>query len=234
MDEQYVHVPSLPIFSNGTNILTEAGSEYNAAERKGMPKKPVKLVPDQARLIRTAGQFLHEAGRQVTLLDVVAAVFGVNAQRSPAMMLSLRARIRGLEAADVLEAIDAKRSLVRIWAMRGTIHLMRAEDIPWLVSALSPRFIETARRRRIELGLSEDKLARGLEEIRAILARSGPLTRRELTDRLSEQGLVLDRRSQAPYHLIRYAALKGLVCIGPERPNGESTYVLLGKWTGKA
>ncbi len=193
----------------------------------------VELSREQARLLRTEGQHLHASTERASLLEVVESVLGINAQRSPAMLLSLRARIRGLKPVDVLKAIDPDRDLVRTWAARGTIHLMRADDVAWMVPLLGPRFIETGRRRRIELGLSEDLLARGLKEIRAILGRSGPLTRRELMDRLSERGIELNERTQAPYHLIHYAAMRGLVCIGPERENGESTYVLLEKWSGK-
>ncbi len=157
---------------------------------------------------------------------------GVNAQSGPAMMLSLRARVKGLETDDVKKR-SQKRRLVRTWAMRGTIHLIDSDDLGWMVSLLGPAILPKGRRRRLELGLDEDILERGLGEITAILNDREPLTRDELTDILIDRGIALERKSQAPYHLIVYAALKGLICMGPDRENGDQTYCLVSEWIGK-
>jgi len=162
----------------------------------------------------------------------VRSLGGVNAQFVPAMLLSLRARVKGLEMADVKNAIAEKR-LVRTWAMRGTIHLVDPSDLGWMISLLGPAILAKGRRRRLELGLDEDVLERSLGEIKVILKGRELLTRDELTDRLIDRGVPLERKSQAPYHLIAYAALKGLVCIGPDRENGDPTYCLVSEWTGK-
>ena len=42
--------------------------------------------------------------------------------------LSLWARIDGLERGAVQEAVWEHRSLVKLWAMRGTLHLMPAAE----------------------------------------------------------------------------------------------------------
>lgn len=158
---------------------------------------------------------------------------GINAQRSSAMMLSLRARVRGAERTDIDKAINEEKALVRTWAMRGTLHLVDARDIHWLVAGLGPIAIVKTRRRRLELGLDDDILSRALKEMKAVMSKSGAMTRWELTDSLAGRGIVLEKKSQAPIHLIVYAALSGLVCLGPERENGEPTYVLLDRWVGK-
>jgi hypothetical protein len=166
------------------------------------------------------------------LADVVRSLGGINAQSSTAMMLSLRARINGLEMADVKKAIAEKR-LVRTWAMRGTIHLIDSPDLGWMTSLLGPVVLAKGRRRRLELGLDEDVLERSLREIAAVLKGREPLTRDELTNALIDRGIALERKSQAPYHLIVYAALKGLICMGPDRENGDPTYCLVSEWIGK-
>jgi hypothetical protein len=74
-----------------------------------------------------------------SLVDAVRAVCGVQGQLSPAMMLALRARVSDLTLPDVEKAISENRSLVRTWAMRGTLHLSSA-DIRWLVALLGPLF----------------------------------------------------------------------------------------------
>jgi hypothetical protein len=44
---------------------------------------------------------------------------------------------------------------------------------------------------------------------------------------------VLDPKTQAPIHLIALAAMKGVLCLGPDRVDGQSTYVLLDDWVPK-
>ncbi|HVO42376.1 MAG TPA: winged helix DNA-binding domain-containing protein [Aggregatilineales bacterium] len=188
------------------------------------------LSPDQVRARRLHGQCLDTRRPAEALVDAVRAVCGVQAQLLSAMLLALRARVRGLTAADVDEAIRDSRRLVRTWVMRGTLHLIPSEDVRWLVSLFGPLFIPKGKRRRLQLGLSEDLSTRGLKAIREILRQDTPLTRGEIVERLNAQGVVLERRSQAPIHLIGLAALEGIVCLGPDRPNGESTYVLLDRW----
>ena len=193
----------------------------------------MELTVRQLRLMRAAGQHLRETAAPADLAGVVGSLVGINAQRTSAMMLSLRARIRGLEKADVDKAVNEDRVLVRGWAMRGTLHLLDAGDLPWIVAGLGPIHIARTRRRRIELGLDDELASAALGEIKKALGKSGPMTRWELADSLARKGIALDLRGQAPIHLILYAALTGLLCLGPERENGEPTYVLVDTWIGK-
>src|SRR5207302_8723830 len=83
------------------------------------------------------------------------------------------------------------------------------------------------RRRREELGLSEDMCVRGMRIIRNVLSNQGPLTRTELMEHLATNGIRLE--GQARPHLLARAALEGLICLGPDRGT-EPTYVLLNDW----
>jgi len=192
----------------------------------------VDLTPRQVRQLRTTGQHLEAPAEPRDIVEVVRSICGFNAQSVPAMKLSLRARIRGLEQADIEKAIACDKTLVRTWAMRGTLHLLDARDARWLVSSVAPSAIARGRRRREDLGLDPGTLAQGLDDMRAVLGRAGPLTRRELAKRLVAKGLPIDAGGQAPIHLIAYAALQGLLCLGPEC-DGEPTYVLVDRWIGK-
>lgn len=194
--------------------------------------KAVVATPRLVRALRLRAQHLEQRASVKGLVEVVRSIGGANAQFSPAMMLSLRSRVKGLEIADIKNAM-AEKSLVRTWAMRGTIHLIDSDDLGWLVSLLGPAILPKCRGRRQELGLDEDIIERGICAITAILDGEKPLTREELTDRLIDRGIPLERKSQEPYHLIVYAALKGLVCLGPDRENGDQTYCLAGQWIGK-
>lgn len=157
--------------------------------------------------------------------EVARAVCGVNAQSKPAMMLSLRARLCEAEMEDLSRLIDG-RTLVRTWALRGTLHLLCRDDANLILPLVGPVALAKTARRRRELGLDDEKLARGLREIRAALEAESPLTREELVDRLNDRGLGLELKSQAPYHLIASAGLEGVIVLGQDTPAGEQTYVL--------
>jgi hypothetical protein len=118
--------------------------------------------------------------------------------------------------------------------MRGTLHLVAAGDLRWLLGLLGPEFASRNQKRHAELGLTDGIKADGLKAIRSILGSKGPSTRYEIADQLRRFGIDLNARSQAPIHLIAYAALNGVCCMGPERANGEPTYVLIDDWIPEA
>jgi hypothetical protein len=192
--------------------------------------KGADISPGQLRALRLRAQHLGPRASAEGPAEVACSLCGVNAQLNPAMMLSMRARIKGLEPADVRKAIDDRR-LVRSWAMRGTLHLLDRNDLRWIVSLVGPAMDRKNGRRRLELGLDEEIAEKGLSMIGEILRE--PLSRGELADRMIEHGVDIDRDGQTPYHMIVHAALKGLICLGPDRPDGEQTYVLVDRWVGK-
>jgi winged helix DNA-binding protein len=157
-------------------------------------------------------------------------VVGLQAQLWSATTLGMRARSAGLEAGTVVRALESDRSIVRTWLMRGTLHVVAANDVRWLLHLLGPVFARARRTRHAQLGLDDDLKVRGVAAIRKILTSSGPLTRYELVDHLRSRQIALDPKTQAPIHLIGLAALEGILCLGPDRDDGESTYVLLDDW----
>lgn len=198
----------------------------NVPEDATVDIESARLSPDGVRRRRLRAQHLDVKAPVGRLAEVVRSLCGANAQFVPAMMLSLRARIDGLELADVREALEEKR-LVRAWAMRGTLHLVDPCDLGWLVPLLGPGLIKKGARRRLELELDEKKVARGLEEVRVILREDGPLARNEIIERLNGRGVDIDPKSQAPYHLLVRAALEGIIGIGAENDVGEQTFYLV-------
>src|ERR1700687_1127965 len=110
------------------------------------------------------------------------------------------------------------------------VRAVAAEDVRWLVDLLGPVFSRAATRRHAQLGLDDDLKARGVAAIRRILSDSGPLTRYELVDRLRRRNVTLDAQTQAPIHLIGLAALQGILCLGPDRDDGDPSYVLMDDW----
>jgi hypothetical protein len=172
------------------------------------------------------------AGRRPrSVAEVVSAVGGLQAQDTPASRLALRPRSSGLDEAAVRRACNQDRSVVRLWAMRGTLHLVAAEDAGWLVALLGPVFAAAGRRRRLQLGLDDAVCRRAMAALPDVLA-GGPLSRAELVGRLGAEGVRIDPRGQAPAHLVAFAALAGLLCRGPDLDGDEASYVLLEDWVG--
>ncbi|HEX2192240.1 MAG TPA: winged helix DNA-binding domain-containing protein [Acidimicrobiales bacterium] len=161
----------------------------------------------------------------------VSAAAGIQAQDRRAARLSVWARARHLDAAAVEHALVAERSLVRTWAMRGTLHLMAAQDVRWVLALLGPAFVAATGRRFRELGLDEEACTIAVGVIGKAVATEGPLTRAVLGDRVRAGGVDVDPGSQAVAHLVRRAALEGVVCCGPD-DEGSETYVGLDDWIG--
>ncbi|HEV3462457.1 MAG TPA: winged helix DNA-binding domain-containing protein [Actinomycetota bacterium] len=187
---------------------------------------------DRLRLLRMRAQrLLGRRPRDVGA--VVRGVGGLQAQDTPASRLAVRVRSAGLDEAAVRRACNRDRSVVRTWVMRGTLHLVAAEDVGWLVGLLGPRFAAGNRRRRLQLGLDDRLCERALEVLPAVLA-GGPLSRAELVRGLAAKGVRIDPGGQAPAHLVGLAALRGLICRGPDLDGDEASYVLLEDWVGPA
>jgi len=87
---------------------------------------------------RTARHGLVERAPAAALLDVVARLCGVHAQVASSAELTLWARLDGLQRGAVDRLLWEERALVKTWAMRGTLHLLPAADLPRYVAALGP------------------------------------------------------------------------------------------------
>jgi Winged helix DNA-binding domain len=88
------------------------------------------------RTWRLAQQRLLQRVQNARLLEVVRDVGGIHAQIQSSAELQVWARVNGVSRDDVRDALWEKRSLVRTWCMRGTLHLLPAEDLPTYVAAL--------------------------------------------------------------------------------------------------
>src|SRR5437588_9080827 len=155
---------------------------------------PISLSDDQVRFLRLRAQKLtaQQPGALTSVAHVVKELCGIQAQDARAATLAVRVRSAGLVAADVEYARVQERSVVRTWGPRGTLHLLAAEDLGWLLPLLGPVFIAGGRRRRAELGLDEDTCAKGVRIIRDVLGHQGALTRAELVEQLAIRGIRIE------------------------------------------
>lgn len=126
-----------------------------------------------------------------------------------------------------VEAALNTGEIVRSWPMRGTLHLVAAEDLTWLLDLLAPRVIASRARRYAELGLDQEAFDRARRAAESALAGGAALTRAELLAVFARAGV--DPGGQRGYHLIGQLAQTGTLCLGPMR-DGSQLFVLTAEW----
>src|SRR6476646_1494397 len=86
---------------------------------------------------------------------VAERLLAVQGQDPRGARLAVRARTERLSAADVDRALSEERSLLITWLNRGTLHLVRSEDYPWLQALTTPPLLTGNATRLRQLGVSE-------------------------------------------------------------------------------
>ncbi|KTR86716.1 winged helix DNA-binding domain-containing protein [Leucobacter chromiiresistens] len=142
---------------------------------------------------------------------------------------ALGVRAPGTTAADVEAAFDTRR-IVRSWPMRGTVHIVAAEDIRWMQLATNHRVLAGAPKRRAFLGIDDAALDRLVDTSLLALAAAGTdgLDRDRLAEAWTEAGI--DWQPNWRYHLIWWICQNGLAAFGPIGPGGEPLLVATEHW----
>lgn len=161
---------------------------------------------------------------------VAERLLAVQGQDPRGARLAVRARSERLAAADVDHALTDDRSLLITWLNRGTLHLVRSEDYPWLQALTTPPLITQSRRRLAQEGVPPEDAERAIAEIERSLAADGPLNREELRTRVAAIGVRTER--QALVHILFAASLRGLIVRGPII-DGKHAFVLVDDWLGR-
>src|ERR687886_179625 len=103
----------------------------------------VSLTWPEVLAWRLMRQHLDRRAPREEALEVVRQICGLHAQVMSSAELTLWARVEDLEPDTVQKALWEERSLVKTWAMRGTLHLLPAAELPIFVGAqgvLKPRY----------------------------------------------------------------------------------------------
>jgi DNA glycosylase AlkZ-like len=91
---------------------------------------------EQALTWRMRRHHLIERTSPRRLVDVVDRLRGLHAQLMSSVDLALWARIDGLKREAVADALWRKRTLVKLWAMRATLHVLPARDLGTWIAGL--------------------------------------------------------------------------------------------------
>lgn len=176
--------------------------------------------------MRAGAQLLGRPLGAVKPETSVRRLLAVQAQDLRSAALGLHARGGGPDAAAVHRALAHERSVVALWALRGTLHLVAAQDAGWLLGLLAPRLLRAAPRRLRQLGVGDDDGQRAVGVVERALAERGPLPRVALAEHLAAADI--ETAGQATIHLIHLAALHGVCLAGP-----DDSFVLWRDWLGE-
>jgi hypothetical protein len=177
-------------------------------------------LPERLTAQALAGEPLRSAEQ------VAERLLAVQGQDPRGARLAVRARTEGVAAADVDRALS-ERSLLITWLNRGTLHLVRSEDYPWLHALTTPPLVTSSSRRLRQEGVSADAAEKGVGVIERALVEGGPLTRPQLRARLDAAGV--PTAGQALVHLLFLSTLRGVAVRGP-MAGKEHAYVLVRDW----
>ncbi len=182
---------------------------------------------DRRRLtaLRLAAQRIG-GGEPSTPAATVSWLLGLQGQDFPGAKWSVGLRQTGASQASVDAACDAGQ-IVRSWPLRGTLHLVAAADLGWLLELTAPRSIAAAARRRADLGISVADVERAREVAVAALQGRRVLTREALLAAFDGAGV--GTAGQRGYHLLWHLALTGTLVLGPADGRGQS-FALLDEW----
>lgn len=160
--------------------------------------------------------------------EAVGRVLAVQGQDPRGFRLAVRARTSGTKAADVDAALRERRLAVS-WLNRGTLHLVRAEDLGWLHDLTVPPLAATSALRLRQEGVSPEQAVRGVDVVVGEIDRHGPRSREELRGALDAAGV--PTAGQALVHVLLAATLHHRLIRGPV-VDGEHRMVLADDWLG--
>jgi Winged helix DNA-binding domain len=196
---------------------------------------PTELTWPQVLAWRLGRHHLIERASPTDMLDVTARIGGLHAQVMSSAELTLHARVDGLERDAVASALWEDRSLVKLWAMRGTLHLLPANELDVWLGALSTydHFRKGAWLRALELNV---------EQLDELVAAIGKVLDGELLTR-EELGAAVARATKSPEleekvqgswgPYLKPASYAGLLCFGPS--DGQRVrFTAPSSWLGRS
>jgi hypothetical protein len=185
------------------------------------------FTPARRRLtaLRLASQRIGASGLS-SPGDVVRWMLAMQAQDLPGAKWSVGLRAPQTSEATVEAAFDSG-AIVRSWPMRGTLHLVPADDLGWMLELTAPRALRSAASRRAALGIAEADAEHAREIAVASLTGGRALTRDAILASIAAGGVTTE--GQRGYHLLWYLAQTGTLVLGAAQGR-QQTFTLLDEW----
>jgi hypothetical protein len=177
----------------------------------------MKLSWAQAIARRARRHHLHRRAPRGAMLDVASELVGVHAQVMSSAELTLWARVEDLEPDAVRHALWEERTLVKLWAMRGTLHLAPAREYALWRGALSTYKHWRRPGWRRYFGVDEVELDALLDAVGDAL-RGRELTREELAAevvRVTGSPHLAEVLGESWGALLKPPSFQGRLCFAP-------------------
>ncbi|PTR32321.1 winged helix DNA-binding protein [Rhodococcus sp. OK519] len=157
--------------------------------------------------------------------EAVRRLTAAQAQDFPGALTSIALRSGPEGRTSILDALNAG-AVVRSWPMRGTLHFVAAQDLPWMLALTGARTLSSARARHRALDIDDAAVEQAGAVARNVLAGNG-LDRGHLLHEWGQAGIAT--ANQRGQHLMWTLALTGVVCLGPV-DDGQQRVVLSAEW----
>jgi hypothetical protein len=179
----------------------------------------MKVTWARAAAWRVRRHFLDRRAPAGSMLAVASRLCGLHAQLISSSELTAWARVEKLERQAVQRALWEERTLVKMWAMRGTLHLLPARELPlWHAGlAISPRYLKPVLWKKY-FGITMEELDQ-LSEAVAKALDGRVMTREELmkeVQRITGSAVFSSKIANNSWGtILKPAAFKGHLCFGP-------------------
>jgi hypothetical protein len=140
------------------------------------------VIDNQRAAAYAVRQGLTQPRGRASLGDIVGRLCGIQDQVSGSAFYAALARSEAVEPGDLRRELEETRHLVRTWTIRGTMHVIRTEDLPLFRTALLPDW-ETRWSVFLDHYATRDQRRTAAEAALEVL-RDGPATRAELLERV--------------------------------------------------
>jgi uncharacterized protein YcaQ len=188
----------------------------------------VEVSSSQALAWRMRRHFLIERARPEDLAAVVDRLRGLHAQVMSSVDLALWARVDGLGPGAVADALWRKRTLVKVWAMRATLHVLPAAGLSTFIAGFGIW--------KVGSWPLKDPLAIPVVELIEQALRGKLLTRKELAAAVTALGAtprMVERMLGSWGGYLQTASLFGALCFGPS-DGGEARFTHPATWLRRA
>lgn len=179
----------------------------------------LKVTWSRVAAWRVRRQYLERRVRNSDILAVARRLCGLHAQVLSSAELTLWAEVEDLERGTVQRALWEERTLVKTWAMRGTLHLLPADELHLWHAALgtSRRYLRSKAWENY-FGITMEDLDRLTEAIGKALDGQ-VMTRAELAGavgRITRSPALGAKLAEGSWGtILKPAAFAGHLCFGP-------------------
>ncbi len=191
-----------------------------------MTKSDIAQYRLQNQLILQSSKKIAKGMNVSSVKGIVSWLGAMQGQDFPGAKWAVGLRLKGSSDIDIEDAI-AKREIVRTWTIRGTLHLVAADDIYWMTQLVAPKVIKASAGRRKQLELDEKTISKSHQLIVKGLEGGKTLTRSEIRQILTDHNIASNEFRLD--HILQYAVMNQLISGGPRRGK-EHTVVYLPDW----